>query len=61
MNELNLITVLGWEDRFLKGIKLLISKYSIKSIVLISYEDYGDMDGISENKAAIIKIGKTHN
>lgn len=53
MEEHNLITVLGWEDRFLKGVKIILENYKIQNITLILFKDYFTMDKMEENLAEI--------
>jgi len=50
-----LITVLGWEDRFLKGTAIILKKYDIASMILISFTDYLSMNNMKENKSKIEK------
>ena len=59
MREHNLITVLGWEDRFASGVDIILDKFNIKSIVLIIFKDYRTMGKMSDNLNKIKLI--THN
>lgn len=61
MENCNLITVLGWEDRFVKGIDIIIEKNNIKSILLIVFSDYSTMDKMKENKSYVEKIADKNN
>lgn len=49
MKEHNLITVLGWEERFFKGVEIILEKYKIQNITLILFEDYCSMDNMNDN------------
>ncbi|WP_426065273.1 hypothetical protein [Flavobacterium sp. DSP2-3-1] len=49
MKNYTLITVLGWEDRFIKGLELTLGKFSVYKIILICFEDYLDMDNMKDN------------
>jgi len=56
MNKIDtLITVLGWEDRFITGNKILLDKYNINNIILIIFTDYLYMRNMQSNKALIEK------
>tara|TARA_R110002051_G_scaffold161672_1_gene233244 strand:- start:178 stop:1059 length:882 start_codon:yes stop_codon:yes gene_type:complete len=65
MEQHSLITVLGWEDRFMNGVDIILDKYNVKSIVLILFKDYCSMDNMSINldkiksTAALSKISLT--
>ncbi|HET6244826.1 MAG: hypothetical protein H0V01_10725 [Bacteroidetes bacterium] len=49
------ITVLGWEDRFPLGMEIILSKYKVKRIVLISFIDYCSMDKMEDNKKNLLE------
>jgi hypothetical protein len=49
MKKHNLITVLGWEDRFLKGVNIILDKFNITKLTLIVFQDYSSMDKMSDN------------
>jgi hypothetical protein len=44
-----LITVLGWEQRFIDGSKQIFNNYDIKNVILISFTDYYHMKNMHEN------------
>lgn len=56
MKKHNLIIVLGWEDRFLDGFKIICEDYTIESVILIYFNDYSEMIGMSKNKNDLLKI-----
>jgi len=58
MKKYTLFTVLGWEDRFLKSTMIILEKYNINTIILVSFKDYITMDNMSENKEFIKKEAK---
>ena len=60
MEEHNLITVLGWEDRFIKGIEIVFKEYNIKNIILILFEDYRTMDNINDNLIMLKSLAKSN-
>lgn len=53
MKTYTLITVLGWEDRFIQGIEITVDKFIIGKIILIRFLDYLSMDSMNENIYAI--------
>lgn len=53
MENKTLITVLGWEDRFLAGTDIILKDYNIEKVILISYKDYAFMN--NESKSNFIK------
>lgn len=53
-----LISVLGWEERFLLGMEQIIQDNEVKNIFLISFTDYCSMEGLNENKDALIGLAK---
>tara|TARA_R110002049_G_scaffold123242_1_gene278342 strand:+ start:8714 stop:9586 length:873 start_codon:yes stop_codon:yes gene_type:complete len=53
MENKTLITVLGWEDRFILGTDIILKENNIQKIVLISFTDYADMN--IKNKSTFIK------
>jgi hypothetical protein len=53
MENKTLITVLGWEDRFISGTEIILDENNIQKIVLISFTDYADMN--IKNKSAFLK------
>lgn len=61
MKKYNLVTVLGWEERFLLGLKTILKDFVLESIILIQFEDYLSMDNMSNNYAEIISLSKEHN
>lgn len=60
MENCNLITVLGWEDRLIQGIDIISEKYNLKSILLIVFSDYCSMDKMQENKTTLEKIARVN-
>lgn len=56
MENCNLITVLGWEYRFVKGINIITEKHNLKSILLIVFSDYSSMGKMQENKNSVAKL-----
>ncbi len=60
--EINRIfCVLGWEERFLTGMQSIWSKTRIKEIVLLIFEDYFIMHGMSSNLKHIEDEAKKQN
>jgi hypothetical protein len=53
MENKTLITVLGWEDRFISGTEIILNENNIQKIVLISFTDYADMN--IKNKSTFLK------
>lgn len=58
MINYTLITVLGWEDRFIKGLELTLNKFEVNKIVLICFEDYLHMDNMNDNIAKVDYLSK---
>lgn len=59
MKEHNLITVLGWEERFFKGVEIILEKYNIQNITLILFKDYCSMNNMNDNLNKIESIAKS--
>lgn len=49
MENKTLITVLGWEDRFLSGTDIILKENNIEKVILISYRDYAFMNEDSKS------------
>lgn len=56
----SIICVLGWEERFLLGLEIILKKHQFNNLILISFEDYKTMPGIKENEIKIHDIVKQH-
>lgn len=56
-----LICVLGWEDRFHQGMKIIFEKFIVKNLLMISFEDYKSMDGIEKNRSLVKEIADNKN
>ncbi|AYN00097.1 hypothetical protein [Chryseobacterium sp. 3008163] len=61
MKKYNLVTVLGWEERFLLGLKTILKDFVLESIILIQFEDYLSMDNMSNNYAEIVNLSNEYN
>lgn len=46
-----LITVLGWEDRFRLGTDVILNKFNIKKIILITFSDYLNMPNMNTHNS----------
>lgn len=53
MENQTLITVLGWEDRFISGTGIILNDNNIQKIVLVSFKDYAKMN--IKNKSTFLK------
>lgn len=53
MENKTLITVLGWEDRFMSGTDIILKENNIEKVILIYYQDYAFMN--NESKSNFIK------
>lgn len=51
-----LICVLGWEDRFHQGMKIILEKYVVNKVLMISFDDYKSMEGIEKNRSFINEL-----
>jgi len=58
--DIDLITVLGWEERFIKGLEETIDKFLIKKIILIRFGDYLFMDNMQNNINRINELQLNH-
>lgn len=57
--EMNtLITVLGWEERFLSGMEIAINQKKIKKIILIIFVDYTGMNKMEKHLEELIKLAE---
>jgi hypothetical protein len=59
MENKTLITVLGWEDRFISGTEIILNENNIQKIVLISFTDYAEMN--IKNKSTFLEKVKDLN
>lgn len=59
MENKTLITVLGWEDRFISGTDIILKENNIQNVLLISFTDYAFMN--VESKSTFIKKMKELN
>lgn len=53
MKNKTLITVLGWEDRFISGNEIILKEYNIHKMIIISFLDYCDIEGVKAKRNAI--------
>lgn len=60
MKKYNLITVLGWEERFLLGLKMILRDFTLQSIILIQFDDYLSMDNMYDNTEEIKNLSKEY-
>ncbi|WP_313100947.1 hypothetical protein [Epilithonimonas sp.] len=60
MKKYNLVTVLGWEDRFLLGLKIILKEFTLQSIVIIQFEDYLSMENMKTNYDEILNLSKEY-
>jgi hypothetical protein len=56
-----LITVLGWEERFLEGMKITFEKYSLNQLILITFKDYVTMEGMEGHLDIVNEWAKEKN
>jgi len=57
----NLVTVLGWEERFMLGLKHILNNFTLEKITLIRFEDYLSMSNMNHNYESIIELSKKYN
>ncbi|WP_298527537.1 hypothetical protein [uncultured Christiangramia sp.] len=61
MNKRHLVTVLGWEDRFIEGFKIILKEYQLNEITLIRFVDYLSMGTMEENEVLFSSLSESHN
>lgn len=57
----SIICVLGWEERFLLSLELVLEKHTVKRLILISFIDYKSMIGVDVSESRIRELVEKYN